>query len=60
MVRETQMPAILVEHPFMTNKKEADLLKSDDFLEKCALAIVKALVEHFKLKKAQSKPQRTA
>lgn len=54
MVRETHMPAILIEHPFMTNKKEAALLKSDDFRKKCATAIVKALVEHYKLKKTSS------
>jgi len=56
MVRETHMPAILIEHPFMTNKKEAALLKSDDFRKKCALAIVKALVGYYKLKKTSSTP----
>lgn len=54
MVRVTNMPAILIEHPFMTNKKEAELLKSDDFRKKCASAIVSALVAHFDLKKTIS------
>jgi len=54
MVRETKMSAILIEHPFMTNKKEAELLKSDDFRKKCASAIVSVLVAHFGLKKSVS------
>lgn len=57
IIRETNMDAILVEHPFMTNKDEAKLLKSDSFRKKCALAIVKALVSHYGLKrKTTSKP----
>lgn len=60
MVRETAMPAILVEHPFMTNKEEAALLKSDAFRKKCALAIVKAIATHYNLKKKPApKPKPT-
>ena len=40
VLRETTMPAILVECGFMTNKKEADLLKSLEYQQQCAQAIV--------------------
>jgi N-acetylmuramoyl-L-alanine amidase len=50
MVRETKMPAVLAECGFMTNKKEAELLKSDTYRIKCAVAIVNALVEFCKLR----------
>jgi N-acetylmuramoyl-L-alanine amidase len=57
VLRETKMTAILCECGFMTNKEEASLLKSDSYRKKCAEAIVKGLVEHYKLKKkAASKP----
>jgi len=39
VLRETKMPAILVECGFMTNKKEASLLKSTSYQQKCAEAI---------------------
>lgn len=54
MVRETNMTAILVEHPFMTNKKEAELLKSKAFQKDCSLAIVKAIASRYILKKKVS------
>jgi N-acetylmuramoyl-L-alanine amidase len=50
VLRETNMPAILFELGFMTNKEEAVLLKSDSYRQKCAQAIVKGLVEYYKLK----------
>lgn len=43
------IPSVLVECGFMTNKEEATLLKTTSYREKCAIAIVKGLVEHFKL-----------
>lgn len=58
MVRETNMDAILIENPFMTNKKEAELLKSDGFRRTCAAAIVRAIVDVYGLKKKViSKPK---
>jgi len=39
VLRETEMPAILVECGFMTNKKEAHLLKSPAYQKHCAQAI---------------------
>jgi N-acetylmuramoyl-L-alanine amidase len=52
MVREPKAKAkILVEAGFMTNKKEADLLKSDAYRQTVAKAIVDALVTVYSLKK---------
>jgi N-acetylmuramoyl-L-alanine amidase len=39
VLRETTMPAILVECGFMTNIEEANLLKSTDYQHQCAQAI---------------------
>lgn len=39
VVRETRMPAILVECGFMTNKQEASLLMSETYQKQCANAI---------------------
>jgi N-acetylmuramoyl-L-alanine amidase len=55
VLRDTKMTAILVECGFMTNEEEAVLLKSDDYRRKCAEAIVKGIVETYKLKKKASK-----
>lgn len=52
MVRETHMTAILVEGPFMTNQQEAELLKSDDFRRKYAVALVSGIAAQYGLKKA--------
>lgn len=38
------MPAVLIEHAFYTNKTECDLLKSDSFREKCAIADAKGIL----------------
>lgn len=58
MVRETDMPAILVEHAFMTNTEELALLKSDDFRRKSAEVAVRAMCEYFGItfKKPEDKP----
>jgi N-acetylmuramoyl-L-alanine amidase len=39
VLRETKMPAILVECGFMTNKVESNLLKTQEFQQQCAEAI---------------------
>ena len=44
VLRETKMPAILVECGFMTNKKEANLLKSSAYQHQCAQAITFGLL----------------
>ncbi|MCM3452718.1 N-acetylmuramoyl-L-alanine amidase [Heyndrickxia oleronia] len=49
VLRETNMTAILQEGPFMSNKEEAELLKSEEFREKYAEAVFQAFVSHFKL-----------
>lgn len=51
VLRETDMPSILVECGFMDNKEELTLLKSDSYRRLCAEAIVEGLVESYKLKK---------
>lgn len=51
VLRETKMPAALIETLFITNKKENGLLKSDKFLDEYTDAIVRALVKFFGLKK---------
>jgi N-acetylmuramoyl-L-alanine amidase len=56
VLRETKMTAILVECGFMTNRTEAELLKSDDYRRKCAAAIVAGIVETYGL---QRKPAGT-
>jgi N-acetylmuramoyl-L-alanine amidase len=55
VLRETKMPAVLVECGFMTNKEDLVLLKNDKYRKNCALAIVRGLEEHFKLVKQESK-----
>lgn len=50
VLRETTMSAVLVECGFMTNRKEAKLLRTDMFQKTCAEAIVKGVVDHFSLK----------
>ena len=51
VLRETKMPAILVECGFMTNREECELLKSDAYRRKCAEAIVAGIVETYGLKR---------
>lgn len=59
MVREPRIVginAILVECGFMTNHKEAELLKSDSYRKTCAKAIVNGLVVQYGLKLIVVKP----
>lgn len=51
IIRETKMTAILCECGFMSNHKEAALLKFDDYRKKVALAIVAGLAKQYGLKK---------
>jgi N-acetylmuramoyl-L-alanine amidase len=49
-VRETHMPAILVECGFMTNKAENMLLRTESYRLNCATAIVESLAKFYKWK----------
>ena len=56
VLRETKMPAILVECGFMTNREEAALLKTDAYRRKCAEAIVAGIAEVYGLRKKSEQP----
>lgn len=49
VLRETTMPAILVECEFMTCKESAELLKSDSYRKLCAQAIARGIASHYSL-----------
>lgn len=52
VLRDTNMPAVLVECGFMTNQEEARLLQTDDYRLKCAKGIstgIKLWVKKFQL-----------
>lgn len=46
VVARTTMPAVLIEHAFYTNEDEVELLKSQDFRAKCALADAKGILKY--------------
>lgn len=48
VIRETEIPAILVEMAFLSNPNEEALLKSDEFRQKAAQAIYDSFVEFYK------------
>ena len=50
VIAKTNMPAVLVEHAFYTNRAECELLKSDGFRAKCAEADARGIVEYCKKK----------
>jgi N-acetylmuramoyl-L-alanine amidase len=50
VLRETDMPSILVEGGFMTNQTEAALMKSESYRRKSSSAIASALAEFYNLK----------
>ncbi|WP_191566690.1 cell wall-binding repeat-containing protein [Metabacillus idriensis] len=49
VIRNAQMPAVLVELGFMTNREEEARIKTSDFQNKAAQAIVDAAVNYFKV-----------
>ena len=51
MLRETKMKAILTENLFISNSKDATLLKNDSFLDKLATGHVNGLEKFFGLQK---------
>ncbi len=56
VLRETSMPAVLLENLFITNQKENQLLREPHFLDGLAEAIVQGVAEIFGLRKHQPKP----
>jgi N-acetylmuramoyl-L-alanine amidase len=57
VVRETNMPALLTETLFISNPKEANLLKSEDFLNQVAKAHAIGLSKTAGLKRITSQPE---
>ena len=47
VIKNTEMPAILIEHGFYTNKAEVEYLKSDDFRNRLAQADATGIVDFF-------------
>ena len=43
---KSHMPAVLIEHGFYDNKEECELLKTDAFREKCAIADAKGVLAY--------------
>ena len=56
VLRDTQMPAVLIEHGFYTNKEECAILKSEGFRQKCAEADAKGILEHLGIEYNEEKP----
>ncbi|MBA4602494.1 N-acetylmuramoyl-L-alanine amidase family protein [Thermoactinomyces mirandus] len=56
VLRETTMPAVLIENLFITNQKENQLLRDPKFLDGLAEAVVEGVAKIFGLKKKQPKP----
>lgn len=50
-VRETKMPAVLLECGFMDSSTDVPIILTDEFADQCAEAIVEVLVERGKLSK---------
>lgn len=50
VIAKTNMPAVLVEHAFYTNRAECELLKTPAFRAKCAEADARGIVEYCKKK----------
>lgn len=48
VIRQTSMPAVLLELGFLSNAHEESLLRTDGFRQKAADAIVQALLDYFK------------
>lgn len=54
-VRETKMPAVLLELGFMDSKTDVPVILTEDYANKCAEAIVEVLVKRGKLTKKETK-----
>lgn len=60
VLRETKMPAMLTENLFIDTKADADLLKSDVFLNRIAQGHVNGLVKAFGLKKTSTESSKSS
>ena len=49
LLNSTTVPAVMVECGFLSNKNEADLLKSDDYQKKIAFFIAMGIIDYLKL-----------
>jgi len=54
ILRYTKCPSILIECGFMTNRREATLLKSEAYRKTCASSIGTSIVQAFRLDKKKS------
>ena len=59
-VRESNMPAVLLELGFMDSKTDVPIILSEDFADKCATAIVEVLVAKGGLKKQTAETDNVA
>ncbi|MFD7521446.1 N-acetylmuramoyl-L-alanine amidase [Paenibacillus chitinolyticus] len=55
VLRESKMTAILCECAFMSNRHEAELLKTDYFRKTCAIAITRGIAKFYQLKPIKQK-----
>ncbi|PPA70207.1 N-acetylmuramoyl-L-alanine amidase [Jeotgalibacillus proteolyticus] len=59
VLRESSMPAVLIECGFMTNREEKALLASTDYRVKCGELIAGAIISYFKGSEATSASKKT-
>lgn len=48
VLRNTDMPAVLIEHGFYTNQQELAIMKTSEFRQKCAEADAEGIINFFK------------
>ena len=59
VLRDTNMPAVLIEHGFYTNKEECGILKTEEFRQKCAEADAKGILEFLGINYQDNKTEET-
>lgn len=59
ILRETKMPAVLLELGFMDSSVDVPIILTDDYARKCAAAIVEVLVKRGKLTKKKNEAPKT-
>jgi len=52
-LRETNMPAVLIEHGYMDSKTDLPIILTDKFAKESAQGLANFLIEHFKLEKKE-------
>ena len=55
VLKDTSMPAVLIEHGFYTNKEECAILKTEEFRQKCAEADAKGILEYLGIEYEEEK-----